>query len=177
MLQQNRTDSSATTIIQLTLRSLNQRHQEVWEQRNDLRSARMSDAVTLRTAMQDLESEQTRQVPVYWRKSLELALEDAARTKQWCDEQPRAHFQTEFSRKGGKASKADALQRFIMERLQCRPQLTEQELLGLLKDNRREFDVNGEEISFDQSNRAQKSVPRTALKDRLHRARKKFNSR
>jgi hypothetical protein len=53
-----------------------------------------------------------------------------------------------------------------------RPGITESELLECLKNNRRIFQLNGEEVYFDKPNGAQKSVPLSALKDRLYRAKK-----
>lgn len=122
-------------------------------------------------------SEELRQIPVYYRKTFEKALEDAARTKERCDEQPKKQFQSEFSKKGGQAPKADTLQKFVMDNVRGRPRITEPQLLELLKENRRIFEVNAEEISFDKPNGAQKSVPISALKDRLYRAKKKIKSR
>ena len=133
---------------------LNARNQGFWEEPNNLAVARMSNSVILRTAIEDLESEALRQLPVYFRKSLEKALEDAARTKERCDEQPKRQFQSEFSRKGGRALKADALQQFIMDKVRYRPKITEPELLELLKANRRIFQMNAEEIYFDKPNGA-----------------------
>ena len=174
----NKSDPNPTKAHQLPhLREINVRIQEFWEEQNSLRETRMSDTAIFQTAMEDLESEQLRQVPVYPRKSWEKALEDAARTKQRYDAQSNCQFQIEFSRKGGKAPKPDALQQFIMDSVRKNPDLTEPELLKLLKENRRMFGVNEEEICFDKPNRALKSVPLSALKDRLCRAKKKINSR
>src|SRR5271169_6269137 len=94
---------------------LNARNQEFWEEQNKLAVARMSDTAIRQTAMQDLGSEQSRRIPVYFRKSVEKALEDAAAAKERCDRQSKGQFQTEFSRKGGRASKADLLQQFILD--------------------------------------------------------------
>jgi hypothetical protein len=84
-----------------------------------------------------LESEQSRGASLYSQKSLPKALEDAARAKELVDEQSKGQFQTEFSRKGGRASKADALQQFIMDSVRARRNMTEAALLELLKQNRR----------------------------------------
>jgi hypothetical protein len=156
---------------------VNARNQEFWDQQSSLRDERMANPVTFQTAMEDLEAERLRQVPVYFQKPLEKALEDAARTGERLYEQSKVQFHTEFSRKGGKAPKHDVLQQFILSRVRTRPRMTESELLGLLKENRRVFNINEEEISFDKPNGAEKSVPISALKDRLSRAKKKINSR
>jgi hypothetical protein len=87
-------------------------------------------------------------------------------------------FKVEFSRKGGTAPKPDVLQQFIISLLRRTPALTEPQLLARLGENRRLFDVRDEEICFDKPDGTRKSVPISALKDRLYRARKKkSNSR
>jgi hypothetical protein len=158
---------------QLTLREINDRNREFWEDQKRLRDTRISNSVIFRAAIRDLQSEELRQIPVYYRKTVEKALEDAAGTKETCDQQ----FQSEFSRKGGQAPKADALQQFIMDSVRNRPLITAPELLELLKENRRIFQLNEEEIYFDKLNGEQKSVPLSALKHRLYRAKKKIKSR
>jgi hypothetical protein len=84
-------------------------------------------------------------------------------------------FKVEFSRKGGTAPKPDALQQFIISLLRGRPALTESQLLAHLCENRRVFEVKEEEICFDKPDGSLKSVPISALKDRLYRARKNNN--
>src|SRR5271169_2967738 len=159
MLPSNENNSTPVRLLAGgPLSVLNARNREFWDEQNSLANARMLDTAIFQTAMQDLESEQLRQIPVYFRKTLEKALEDAERTKERCDEQPKQQFQTEFSRKGGKAPKADALQRFTLDKVRYCPDMTEPVLLELLKENRRIFQVNAEEICFDKPNGAQKSV-------------------
>jgi hypothetical protein len=157
----------------ISLGAINDRNREFWENQNSLRDTRTSNSVIFQTAIQDLKSEQLRQIPVYYRKTFEKALDDAAGTIARCDELSKDRF----SRKGGRAPKADTLQKFIMDTVGERPRITEPQLLELLKETRRVFEVNAEEISFDKPNGAQKSVPLSALKDRLYRAKKKTNSR
>jgi hypothetical protein len=168
--------ANAVQTTQLTLREINQRNREYWGQQNSLRAARMADRVIFQTATRDLTSEEVRQIPVYYRKTLEKALEDAAGAKERCDEQAKGQFQTEFSRKGGRAQKFDPLQQFILEKVRSNLNMTEPMLLDCLRENH-DFDIDGEEISFGKANGATKSVAVSALKDRLHRAKKKINSR
>jgi hypothetical protein len=69
------------------------------------------------------------------------------------------------------------LQQFIIKHVRRRPSLTESKLLDLLKDNDGILQMNEEEVYFYKPNGALKSVPISALKDRLYRAKKKINSR
>src|ERR1035437_6988946 len=159
MFDMNYSDSNAVPTTHLTPREINQRSREFWEEQNDRRAARMSDPVILQVAFLELESEALRRVPVRCRKLLEQALEDA--------ESRKILFQSEFSRRGGRTPKPDALQRFIIDIVRKRPSLTESELLGLLRENH-DFDIEDEQIFFTKSNGAEMSVDLSALKDRLY---------
>jgi hypothetical protein len=56
-----------------SLKEINARNQEFWDEQNSLRDVRMSNPVIFQSAMEDLESERLRQVPVYFQKPLEKA--------------------------------------------------------------------------------------------------------
>jgi hypothetical protein len=87
----NHGDCAAVQTTQLTLRDLNQRNREFWEEQNALRDARISNPAILQIACREVESEASREVQVRSRRPFEQVLEDAARTK--------ILFQADFSRR------------------------------------------------------------------------------
>ena len=174
----------------LALAQINERNRQFWKEQNNLRDTRISDTAIFRTAMHDLESEQLRQIPVYFRESLEKPLEDSARAKQRCDEQSKGQFQTEFSRKGGKAPKTDALQRWIRDIVRAEPNMNTRQLLFKIRslaksgdsifnqvDRKSDGSVGQHELIHFGDGGEDKTAPVSGLKDRLFRAKKKIFSR
>lgn len=152
----------------VVLRAINDRHRSFWQIQNDLLMKRVSNKLTFDLAMQDMEFEVRRGIPLRFRKTLEKALEDA--------EKAQIQFQTAFSKKGGKAEKADVLTKFIYRKLVRYPALTVVELCNLLREDH-DFEFEHGVICFLGANGQEKHVSVSSLKDRLSRARKKLQSR
>jgi hypothetical protein len=151
-----------------TIAELNVRAQKFWENQNGLTAERLSRPALVEVALATLESERLRQIPIGYWSSFDKALELAEKSEEL--------FKVEFSRKGGAAPKTDALQQFIIRCIRSRSALTESQLLASLRENRRVFDVREEEVCFDKPDGSRKSVPISALKDRLYRARRNNNN-
>ena len=147
-----------------TIAELNVRCQKFWENQNKLTAKRILRPALVEVALATLESERLRQVPIGYWSSFDKALEAAEKSEEL--------FKLEFSRKGGTAPKTDALLQFIIGCIRCEPALTERDLLARLRENRRVFEVGAEEVCFDKRDGSRKSVPISALKDRLYRARR-----
>jgi hypothetical protein len=155
----------------ITLEKINDRNRVFWEVQTDLLLKRVSDPILYEIAGAEMSSEQRRSVPVYCRKNLDTLMEDAERIRT------RLYklFVAERARKGGSAQKADALTHFLRRLVARKRWIAVPEVLQRLKEHR-EFQVNSEEIAFTASNGHQKSVPISALKDRLSRTKKGTNS-
>jgi len=132
----------------------------------------MSDESVRDLALQDVKSEM-RRVPLKHQVSLESALERAHNAK--------LHFQRNFSKKGGIASKADALQKLILAIVRKNRQTTEQELIGKLKVKGSTIGLEIDEEAvrirwiYFTSNGKAKRARMSGLKDRLSRAKKIVN--
>jgi hypothetical protein len=87
---------------------------------------RMTDRDVLQTAVETIESETKRQVPLRNQKSFEEALQDADKAKQ--------RFIRQQAQLGGKAAKADSLQQIIISIVRQSPEIA---LAGLLYISRR----------------------------------------
>jgi hypothetical protein len=166
-------------------RKLREVQRTFWAGQSALLLERVSDARLCMKAMAAVEADAMLNRPVGFRRPLEQILADAAQTvdqEEQEGKQKRAIL-TEFSRKGGRAKKADVLQRFIEAIVARKPNIKEPDLLQELKSEEYsaeisvvddpEIEKDPKEISF-VNNRRQKYVPLSALKDRLCRARKKM---
>jgi len=172
---------TSTSKAPLTIADLNEKNQRFWQVETDVFNRRMSDELLFEVATMDMRSETLRQVPIKSQKTTEQALADA--------EKPRHSFQIELSRKGGKASKSDALQSLIEEIVLKEPTITERQLFFALKRELgsgtvtsidTESDVLADEphmIHFVEDNGKPITAPLSGLKDRLFRTKKKINSR
>jgi transketolase len=159
-----------------TLREVNERNLQFRSEQSILMKQRMADADVFRVAMNDIESEWSRQVPVYNQKSLEEALKTAADTKARFEELAAKTFQTNFSKKGGAAPKQDRLQNLIVQIVQTNPRITGTALEAELENRKLgsvviDIDYELDIIDFDNGGR-KKSARITGLKDRLSRAKK-----
>jgi hypothetical protein len=96
-----------------------------WKTQAELREQRVKDERLLRRALDHLAEEAARGIPIYYRKTFEALLEDAANAK--------TTFQTEPSTKGGKALKSDPLSKLIAHLCKENPQITAWQLLHALK--------------------------------------------
>jgi hypothetical protein len=163
-----------------TPKEINELNRQFWSKQTDLMDQMMADPEILKIAMKDIESESLRQVPVYNRKSFARALETAAKTKADILKTAAESFQSGFSKRGGTAPKADALQRLIVEIVQRKPNITEPELLGELENKKlqgiiTDIDHDLNLVEFRNNNDGQlKKAPISGLKDRLSRAKKKL---
>jgi len=146
------------------------------------RASRASDGpiLTFFTAPTvDMHGEVARLLPVYYQKSFEEALQDAAALFEDPVLLKRTH--RHLSRLGGSSKKTDALQQVILEEVQKRPAITVTDLLKhlqSLQDLRQVVDdIDEEAISFTDRNGHPKNAPISGLKDRLSRAKKALKSR
>jgi hypothetical protein len=105
----------------LALKELNERNILFWHARSELTLKHLSDESVFSLAQKDMDSQATRGVPLRSRKSLEQVLADFADAKH--------AFQADFSRKGGKARKCDALNDLIEGIAKRRPAITAGQLL------------------------------------------------
>jgi hypothetical protein len=132
--------------------------------------------------MKDLSSESERMVAFGSRKSYEQGLADA--------DYSRGVFWEDFSRRGGKVAKTDALQSWIMEAVRAERGISTHELLLKIKKlanlGHSIFARVGRESGFSESdsdhiyfdnNGKPKTAPVSGLKDRLSRAKKEILSR
>jgi hypothetical protein len=159
------------------LARINRRNQEFWLEQSELLTRRMSDETLYKIAMHDISEDA---VPVKWMKSLERVFAHA--------EVSRAIFQAAFSRKGGKVSKADALQCVIEELVNGQPKIAARQLICTLRKMAKEHPVI---VKVDQQasllasktakvyfeDNGEQTAPVSGLKDRLYRAKKKILSR
>lgn len=155
---------------------MNEQRRQFWLEQSELLSIRSCDPALCEIAVRDIAMEAERMVPVKYRKSLEQALADA--------ENSRAIVQRAFSHKGGKASKADALQCLIVEIVRNDPKIARRQLLQRLRKMAEDghpvvFEVDeGSDVLCDEAaiHFKDKGTPKTApvsgLKDRLSRAKK-----
>jgi hypothetical protein len=144
---------------------------------------RIADWAILETAAETLASEIKRLVSVRSRKTFEEALEDAERTKQ--------RFIRQQARSGGKAAKADPLQKIIIDIVRQNPEIGVSKLLKKLQPRQGDGiidEIEETHIHFIHTGTAalgqtdeavgkrltSASAPISGLKHRLTRARRKI---
>lgn len=162
----------------------NKKNREFWAGQKILMDRRMSDRAILQTAVETIESETKRQVALRIQKSFEEALRDAEKAKQ--------RFICQQAQLGGKAEKADSLQKIIIDIVRQSPEIS---FRGLLEELRQRHgdeivdEVDGRNIYFRHAGSAvmgegdaaaekkviSYSAPISGLKHRLTRARKKIS--
>jgi hypothetical protein len=111
------------------LTEFNQRNREFWADQRTLMDRRMADRAILETAVESVESETKRQVPIRSQKSFEEALQDAEKAK--------IRFIRKHAQSGGKAAKADSLQKMITDIVRQIPEITAVQLLLELRKQER----------------------------------------
>jgi hypothetical protein len=162
-----------------SLAELNERNRAFWEAESAQAESRMADPDVFHRATVDMHGEVARLLPVYYRKSFEQALQDAAALFEDPVLLKRTHRR--LSRRGGSSKKTDALGEVILEEVQKRPAITVTELLKhlqSLQDLRQVVDdIDEEAISFTDRKGHTKNAPISGLKDRLSRAKKALKSR
>jgi hypothetical protein len=159
---------------------INELSGQFWLKESELLILRMQDETLHKVAMEELSAQQVK--PVAHRDSLERIGARAERS--------RTIFQGDFSRKGGRAAKTDALQLLIIEIVRGQTDVTGRELLRKLREMAKE----GHEVVIRIDEKPQllcdqapqvhfkgrgtdKTAPVSGLKDRLSRAKKKIVSR
>jgi hypothetical protein len=167
-----------------TLREVNEQNREFWLQQAGVIEKWMSDEAVFSSAMNDLQAQELLGTPLRLQKSLEKALADA-------DE--RIHgakrlfkrVRTDLARKGGAATKTDALQRLILEIVRKNRDITAPQLLAWLERHKAGTAISdiddqsevaaGEVRRIHFADRGKdKSAPISGLKDRLSSAKKKI---
>jgi len=161
-----------------TIEQINKRNKEFWLEQSKLALEKLYDETLRNVATADMSSEVIRGIPLKQRKSIEKALEDAERI--------RAVVQSSFSRKGGKASKCDALQTLIEQIVRVKPKINARQLAIALKSDQgvgtvtsidNDTDVRAGEprmIHFVGDDENPRSALLSGLKDRLYRTKKKI---
>ena len=158
---------------------INTRNRAFWDAESAQAERRMADPDIFSRAIADMHAEATRRLPVYYQKSFEQALQDAAALFEDPVLLKRTHRR--LSRRGGSSKKTDALGEVILEEVQKRPAITVTDLLKhlqSLQDLRQVVDdIDEEAISFTDRKGHTKNAPISGLKDRLFRAKKALRSR
>jgi hypothetical protein len=156
----------------LMLKDINQRNAQFWSARAELMKEQRSDERLVRIVMCQIEQEAVRGVPIYYRRTFEAWLDDAANAK--------ATFHTEPSRKGGQAPKADPLSNLIVDLHKEDPQMNGRQLFHALRKEVGKgviisIDPDGPQskIHFVAADGKVKTASLSGLKHRLSRARKK----
>jgi hypothetical protein len=155
-----------------TLSEINALHQKFWRARAKKTERLLADEHIAQEAFIAVK-EQSR-LPVRCQMSYDSLLdrEEARR------ERGLIWFRQENGRRGGKCRKSDRLQELIEDIVAKKPRIDCPTLLRLLRGKQGAgviVDVD-EDITFDDSNGKLKSAEITGLKDRLYRAKKKFES-
>lgn len=109
----------------LTPATINQRNSEFWEAQIQIIENRIADPRLIEQAMTELDSEALRGVPIYYRKTFESALEQAAKAKET--------FHIAITRQGGRAPKTDSLGHQIEEIVEQNPTIDTQDLWHQLR--------------------------------------------
>jgi hypothetical protein len=160
----------------LKLSEMNKVHRAFWKEQNELRDRRLANPVLWRAVIEELNGYQIRRVEPRSQETVESLLEKADNFRQT--------IFVERARRAGRARKADALQKRIVEIVQERPGITAPQLLDRLEAEERggliQEIVDGV-IHFTQPDGSNdgrsKTAPVSGLKDRLSRAKKQLSSR
>jgi len=165
----------------VTLKRINEQNTLFWREQSELTLKRLSDKTLFDWAKKEMDSEILRGVSARERKTLEQLLADLAGAKS--DFQP--DFLADFSRRGGKASKRDALQVLIGDIRNRRPTITPGQLLcelegdsgtGVVTRIESQADVlagESRKIHYEDDDGRRKTASVSGLRYRLARARKK----
>jgi hypothetical protein len=166
-----------------SFRNLNGRNRKFWAKQSKLTEQFIIDPIVYPLALHDMYLEADR-LPLNEQKSIDYALVKAAETLNtyMLLKNPSAAEKARkrhLSRKGGSASKTDALQMLIQSCVRQSSGISQRELLHHLKTylGRGILRViDNEKIEFLNYNEKLKSAPVSGLKDRLSRAKSKINS-
>jgi hypothetical protein len=160
------------------LEQINEQNTLFWREQSELILKQVSDETVFTFAIKDMAYEALIGIPVRFRKSFEKAVFDAANNK--------STVQADFSRKGGKARKSDALQALIEDIVRRRPAITAGQLLwelegaagaGIVTSVESEVEVlasEGRKVHFVNYDGRPKTASVSGLKYRLARAKGKI---
>jgi hypothetical protein len=167
--------------MNISFAQMNEQNRQFWIKQSALRDERIADPTLFKIATRSMNWEAVSGVPVKFRKTYELALEHAA--------SDQGLFQSEHSRKAGRAPKGDALSDLIQGLVFSKPKITEKELLTQLELQVGQGTIVSIEaesqplagdvrrIHFDSEDGKPKTASVFGLKDRLSRAKARINSR
>jgi hypothetical protein len=158
--------------MRMTIKEINQLNMEFWADQDALLKERMADAAIRVTALEAMEAETLKGLPLYYQKSIYEALADADRA--------RRRFMSQHARKGGLAGKTDTLQELIERIVERNSPITLRALEAQLREHRGIEpiqDFSKGTISFTKHDGRTKDAALSGLKDRLSRAKKKIGSR
>jgi hypothetical protein len=151
------------------LSAMNRDNEEFWKRESALFKERFEDPLIRQLALQLIDHERLRRVPVYHRMTLESATRYVADARKSC--------LSEQAKVGGRSRKMDALQLLILEIVTKRPTISLKELEQRLHEHAGVRDriicIEDGEILFTDRNR-EKSASVSGLKDRLTRAKKRI---
>jgi hypothetical protein len=157
-------------LTNFTLAELNEQARIFWAAQAALLEKRMADEAVCDMAFETINAELIRGVPARYQTTLESALLDA--------ENKRNRHSKNFSQKGGKAKKTDALQDLIDGLVRKTPSISVKSLEKQIRTEERQGiieEVTAHKIYFNHDGRS-KSAPLSGLKHRLTRANKKLQN-
>lgn len=156
----------------ITAHELNEMHRLFWANQTKLLERRIADDTVREVAFGFIRHQELVGMPMRQRLTLEKALEDA--------ENIGTRFSAAWSRKGGKAAKADPLQLLIRRLVEQSPSITVEDLRRHLREHQGIgpiADIQGNLITVVLPDGRLKDAKLSGLKDRLSRAKKEFESR
>jgi hypothetical protein len=161
-----------------TIRRINLRNQTFWREESEIAMRRAVMPDTLENAMERIQSEEQRFVPIRYRLTMEDALMGASRAEARSGPRLAQEARSSLARQGGHAEKPDALQKIIEVIVARNPSIDTSGLLRKLDsisgDDATVVTVNDEVIEFEPTSGAKlKTAPVSGLKDRLYRAKRK----
>jgi len=155
-----------------SLKEINDLSCRFWNRERALLGRRMADKPIRETAFATICTEIIKAVPIFYRTSLNQALNDA--------ELAKSRFLSEQARKGGNAKKTDKLQLLIEQIVAQRRPITVRQLENELRARQSIGaieEIDEMRIWFTNHNGQSKTATLSGLKDRLSRARTKLRSR
>ena len=154
-----------------TIADINRRNLAFWQSERKKMERRMTHPAILASALDRMKTEAKR-VPVYYQSTFEEFL--AAAERDW------QRFAKYRGQMGGKARRGDSLEMVIKKFVRKNPAISEQDVLNKLKAHQGIppiQDVDEDTLSFTNHDGHTKVVKRSALKDRVSRAKKQIRSR
>lgn len=157
---------------QQTLKEINHINRRFWSDQRELLDRRMADSAIRESAFENMRAQQLQGLPIFFQTCIEKALEDAERVGR--------RFIVRQARKRGIASKTDVLQLIIEEIVRRQPSITARRLIEILRERQGIApieDIDDGTIWFTNHDDRSKEANISGLKDRLSRAKAKYQSR